>query len=130
MTISTYSCPSVHANAISSETERLTDDEVIGQVGYVLWNERYFYIADIRHYISNIIFAGFDTTSTALSRLFHILASEPEMQARLRTEIRQAQRDYGSTHLPYDILMSLPYLDAILRESLRMHPPTSMLSRM
>lgn len=84
---------------------------------------------------STIIFAGVDNTAVALSRILHILAREPAMQARLRTEIRQAQRDYAVSHwddtnLPYDILMGLPYLDAVLRETLRMHPPTSMLSRM
>ncbi|KAF7969084.1 hypothetical protein HWV62_28328 [Athelia sp. TMB] len=71
----------------------------------------------------------FDNTAVALSRVLHILASEPAMQARLRTEIRQAQLDHGSDHLPYGVLVSLPYLDAIVRETLRMHPPTSMLSR-
>ena len=88
------------------------------------------FVSHIDAWTSTIIFAGFDNTAVALSRILHILASEPAMQARLRTEIRQAQLDHGSDHLPYGALVGLPYLDAIVRETLRMHPPTSMLSRM
>ena len=42
---------------------------------------------------------------------------------------------YALTHcttppsLPYDILVDLPYLDAVVRETFRMYPPTNMLNR-
>lgn len=85
---------------------------------------------------STIIFAGFETTTTAICRILYILASRPEVQACLRSEIRKAKCDHGGSkngwedvNLPYDTLVGLPFLDAVVRETLRVHPPTSLLSR-
>ncbi|KAH7930153.1 cytochrome P450 [Leucogyrophana mollusca] len=108
------------ANTSSSETDRLTDSELLGQM-------------------NTIIFAAIETTTSAICRTLWILADKPEVQARLRREIAQAKRDYAESQgeperwrdidLPYDVLMSIPYLDAIVRETLRLYPPTSLLSR-
>ena len=87
---------------------------------------------------STLLFAGFETTTYAISRILWMLASRPEAQARLRSEIRDAKRrllsevGVGSANdrwedvaLSYDQLMASPYLDAIIRETLRVHPPSS-----
>ncbi|KAI0259683.1 cytochrome P450 [Gloeopeniophorella convolvens] len=110
------------ANASSDPAEKLTEDELLGQM-------------------NTIIFAGFETSTNAISRLLHIIASRPDVQARLRGELRRAKLDYAASRdipvngdwsdieLAYDMLMSLPYLDAVVRETLRVYPPTSLLSR-
>lgn len=62
-----------------------------------------------------------DTTSNALARIFYLLASEPDVQQKLREEIIQA-RDDGTgklRDLDYDEVMELPFLDAVCRETLR-----------
>ena len=59
-----------------------------------------------------------DTTSNALSITLYLLARHPEVQEKLRQEILDAQHD--GRDLGYDDLVSLPYLDAICRESLRL----------
>lgn len=66
-----------------------------------------------------LMFAAMDTTSTALARLLHLLSINPEVQENLRKEIREAREAEGSD-LPYDRIVSLPYLDAICRETLRL----------
>ncbi len=63
------------------------------------------------------ILAGMDTTSNATSRLLHILACNPDVQTKLRNEILDAQAEQ---EVSYDQLMSLPYLDAVCRETLRL----------
>jgi cytochrome P450 len=63
-----------------------------------------------------IISAATDTTSAALGRIFHILALYPSVQERLRTEIVAA-----AEQLNHDALVALPYLDAVLREILRLY---------
>lgn len=60
-----------------------------------------------------------DTTSNSLARILHLLSTHPEVQERLRKEIRDAQEEYGGD-LNYDALSSLPYLDAVCRETLRL----------
>jgi cytochrome P450 len=59
-----------------------------------------------------------DTTSNALSRTLHLLSQHAEVQEKLRSEILDALKDHGGD-LDYDTLSSLPYLDAVCRESLR-----------
>lgn len=57
-----------------------------------------------------------DTTSSALSRILHLLTKYPDVQERLREEIQEASK---GGQLSYDQLVSLPYLDAVCRETLR-----------
>ena len=62
-----------------------------------------------------------DTTSSALSRILDLLSRNPDTQERLRREFAEAKEQNGGEDLPYDILVSLPYLDAICRETMRMY---------
>lgn len=62
-----------------------------------------------------------DTTSNALSRTLYLLGRNPDVQAKLREEIREAYAKAGGDRLSYDDLVSLPYLDAVCRETLRMY---------
>lgn len=63
------------------------------------------------------MFAAMDTTSNTLARILLSLAENPAVQQRLRTEIIDA---FHGGELDYDHLMSLPYLNAVCRETLRL----------
>lgn len=65
----------------------------------------------------NLTAAAFDTTSSALARILHLLSHNPEIQQKLRAELTAAHDTYGE--LGYDELHTLPYLEAICRETLR-----------
>ncbi|KAF5328481.1 hypothetical protein D9611_014532 [Ephemerocybe angulata] len=91
------------ANMTASEEDRMPDDELIAQ-------------------ISTFIFAGMDTTSNALARILHLLSEHQEVQDKLRQEVSEAYEKQDGD-LDYDTLNSLEYLDAVCRESLRLHPP-------
>ncbi|TFK91896.1 cytochrome P450 [Polyporus arcularius HHB13444] len=78
--------------------------------------------------VSTLIFAGTDTTSCATTRTIHLLAQYPDIQTKLREEIVAAHREKGS-RLMYDDLFDLPYLEAVCRESLRLYPPASLVSK-
>lgn len=69
------------------------------------------------HRARMFIFAGLDTTSNALSRILTVLAEHPEHQQKLREELLHARAAEG---LPYDELNRLPYLDGVIRETLRL----------
>ncbi|KAI0628763.1 cytochrome P450 [Trametes polyzona] len=96
----------LRANMEASEGDRLPSEEVVAQ-------------------ISTMVFAAMDTTSNALARTLELLSEHPDVQETLRLEILHA-RDDGSGKLKaldYDEVMSLPYLDAVCRETLRVSPP-------
>ncbi|EPQ50340.1 cytochrome P450 [Gloeophyllum trabeum ATCC 11539] len=93
--------------------DKLTEDEIIGQM-------------------TVLIFGAQDTTSSALSRLLYMLCTHPDIQEKLRDEIRDAQNAGNideNGDLDYDILMSLPWLDAVLKETLRLYPPVPFVRR-
>ena len=69
---------------------------------------------------SSLTFAATDTTSGALSRIIHLLALHKDVQAKLRQEILEAKQESRGEDLSYDTLVSLPYLDAVCRETLRL----------
>lgn len=81
------------------------------------------------------IIAGSDTTATAIrATLLHIMTN-PRVYAKLQREIDDAVRN-GEAPAAKDGLISatqarqLPYLQAVIRESLRVHPPvTNIFSR-
>jgi len=79
--------------------------------------------------INSLTFAATDTTSGALARILHLLGQHKDAQSKVRHEIRQAREENGGEDIPYDTLVSLPYLDAICRETLRLYPPVTQLMR-
>jgi len=96
------------ANMEAAAEDQLSEEEVLGQM-------------------STFIFAGMDTTSNALSRILHLLTIYPEVQEKLRMEVTNARQTHGD--LSYDELVALPFLDAVIRETLRLYPPVSMVVR-
>lgn len=55
------------------------------------------------------------------------LSHHQDAQERLREEIQQATAELSE--LDYDALSSLPYLDAVCRETLRLYPPVTFVTR-
>ncbi|XP_076040649.1 cytochrome P450 9e2-like isoform X2 [Oratosquilla oratoria] len=73
------------------------------------------------------LFAGFQTTSTALSFVTGLLARHREVQERLREEIRSLIETYGE--LSYKAIGEAKYLEACLHEALRLYPPGTIIER-
>ncbi|TFK35548.1 cytochrome P450 [Crucibulum laeve] len=82
------------------EHQRMTDEQVLAQ-------------------IPTFLVAGHETTSTSTNWALYALTQNRDAQARLREEVCAV-----STDLPtMDELNALPYLDAVVREALRVHAP-------
>lgn len=71
---------------------------------------------EIRDALVTLIFAGHDTTSVALSWVLEQIVSHPGVMDRIRDELRQVA---GGGLLRADQVNQLVYLDAVIRESLR-----------
>ncbi|KAI0823808.1 cytochrome P450 [Trametes gibbosa] len=97
----------LRANTVVSDAEKHTDEELIAQ-------------------ISTFVLAGMDTTSNALSRILHLLALNPSVQEKVRAEIREV---CGGDDIAYDDFEKLPYLEAVCRETLRLHAPIQLIIR-
>ena len=89
-------------------SKNLTEDEIIAQA---------------------VIFfvAGYESNSFALSWTAYELALNPSIQERLHEEITTAIENNGD--IDYDLLFRLPYLDAVISETLRLHSPAIGLQR-
>ena len=73
----------------------------------------------IRHLIDK--WTGHETTSNAIAHALDILSTQQDLQDHLRAEILEAQADAGTTdELSYDVIMGLPILDGVVKETLRL----------
>ncbi|KFM60149.1 Cytochrome P450 3A11, partial [Stegodyphus mimosarum] len=68
------------------------------------------------------LLAGFETTSTALAFLTHLLLHHPEVQNKIREEINQ-HLDSNKDTLSYETVQKFQYLDSVINEGLRIYPP-------
>jgi cytochrome P450 family 3 subfamily A len=64
---------------------------------------------------------AYDTTSTTLATTAHFIVNEPQLQEDLRQEVKALLEKEGS--LDYNVVNSLPLMDAVINESLRLFPP-------
>ncbi|KAF2757126.1 cytochrome p450 monooxygenase [Pseudovirgaria hyperparasitica] len=70
-----------------------------------------------------IIVAGSDTTAATLTTLFFELSQHPKVQQALQQEIDQLFDDAGADVIDAQSLSKLSYLNAVIQETLRLHPP-------
>lgn len=70
--------------------------------------------------LTNLIFAGTDTTGNTLTYLFWELAHHPEWQLKLREELEDAVGE--QTDPDYTAVAELPVLEAITQEIFRLRP--------
>lgn len=79
---------------------------------------------DLREQLRTLLVAGHETTATALVWALYRLHREPAALARLLDELSSAGTDPDP-----DVLVKLPYLDAVCQETLRLHPPVPIVLR-
>jgi len=87
---------------VSKSDIRLTEDEI--KANCVLFYE-----------------AGYETTSTALGFVAHILVNYPEAQQRIREEVQQLYESEGK--LDINSINRLEFMECVLNETMRLYPP-------
>ncbi|XP_070556747.1 cytochrome P450 3A8-like [Ptychodera flava] len=65
--------------------------------------------------------AGYETTSTLMGFVAYAMATNPDIQEKLCTEIDDVMSEYGEP--TYEAISKMPYLDMVVCEALRMYPP-------
>ncbi|XP_025074593.1 cytochrome P450 6k1-like [Pogonomyrmex barbatus] len=84
---------------------------------------------DLMAQAASFFSAGFETSAVPIAFTLYELALHPEIQNTVRNEMLQVLDD-SNGKITYDMIMSLPYLDTVVFEILRMYPPLSFLNRM
>ena len=74
--------------------------------------------------VINVMFAGHDTSSSALTSLVDFLASHPDALARVCAEQARVLQTHGEAVTP-DAMAAMPYAAACIRETLRARPIVS-----
>ncbi|KAK0227577.1 cytochrome P450 [Armillaria fumosa] len=98
----------VHVLGRARATGQMDDNEVEAQLG-------------------TFVFAGHETIATTLGWLLYELAAHPEDQNKIREEISQVQPQNGKlSSTEYD---SMSFLNATIKEGLRLHPMAPTLMR-
>ncbi|KAF9457370.1 cytochrome P450 [Collybia nuda] len=105
----------LRANDKAAADKKLSESELTGQM-------------------TVLIFGAQDTTSSAMSRILHALSTNLAIQEKVRDEVRstlRAKRAEGDLtgQLSYDEIMGLPWLDAVIKETLRLYPPVPFVRR-
>ena len=74
---------------------------------------------ELRDHLITLLLAGYDTTAVSLAWAFRMIYSHPDALEKIRAELRDA---FPSGEIDADGLEKLSYLDAAIKESLRLHP--------
>ncbi|KAK4213314.1 cytochrome P450 [Rhypophila decipiens] len=75
-------------------------------------------------YIMINLIAGADTTAITIRSVFYYCLRNPAVYRKLEAEVLAAGIDLEKP-APYGVSRQLPYLDAVIREALRLHPVTA-----
>ncbi|TXG46383.1 hypothetical protein EZV62_028111 [Acer yangbiense] len=82
-------------------------------------------LTSIKHLLLDLFFAGTDTTSSTVEWSMAELLHNPEKLTKAQIELRQV---IGKDGLVQEFnIAKLPYLQAIMKETLRLHPPAPFL---
>lgn len=77
-------------------------------------------IDEIKDEVATFLFAGYDTTSSAISWAVYNLAMHPDLQEKCRDEVQNLLRD--KEDVEWDVINKLEYLTMFVKESMRLFP--------
>ncbi|TMW65597.1 hypothetical protein Poli38472_008239 [Pythium oligandrum] len=84
---------------------------------------------DFVDFILTLVIGARDTTADTLSWLFYALSKHPEVEAKLRDELKRELPSDTSTYLTMEHLKPLVYLEAVIKETLRLYPAGAFIFR-
>ncbi|KAK6162411.1 hypothetical protein DH2020_002252 [Rehmannia glutinosa] len=92
-------------------------------------NESDFSWDDIKHLFLDIFVGGTDTTSSTVEWAMALLLQNPEKMSKAKTEMKNIIGSKTEHIIQESDIPKLPYLQAIVKETLRLHPPLPFILR-
>ncbi|EDW94632.1 probable cytochrome P450 312a1 [Drosophila yakuba] len=86
-------------------------------------------VKDIREEVDTIIFGGFDLTATTLNFFMYNMTLHPEHQQRCREEVWSVCGKDKSEPITMEQVRQLEFLEACIKETLRMYPSGPLTAR-
>lgn len=83
----------------------------------------------IREEVDTFMFEGHDTTSAALNMAFYHIAKDAHVQKKLQDEVDEIFRGDAERDVTVDDLAKMTYVDAFIREVLRLYPSVPLHAR-
>lgn len=126
------------AKKASSKTSENEEDLVIGTKKRLAFLDLLLDVSDdgrvlsdldIREEVDTFMFEGHDTTAANMSFTLYVLASHPEYQAKVQEELDSIFGDNPDRPASMDDLSNMKYLEACIKESLRLYPSVPLMSR-
>lgn len=118
---------------INSKSDSKMEDDLLSRFMASSWDlgfddeERGKFLRDI---IISFVLAGKDSTATALTWFFWLLAGHPHCRDLIQKEFSTLMASSTPENLTFDDLKNLQYLHAALSESMRLFPPVPINSRL
>ncbi|KAJ3537894.1 hypothetical protein NM208_g6135 [Fusarium decemcellulare] len=111
----------------SMESSKMGQDFLSKALGLHQANPDKFPAAAIHTLCLTNFGAGSDTTSISLCAIISFLITHPESLFKLRNEIDTKLTELGNVdRIPFKDTQAMPYLQACVKESLRLHPATGL----
>ncbi len=80
----------------------------------------------LRDEVMTIFLAGHETTANSLAWTFYLLSTHPDVERRVRAELEAV---LGGRPPQLDDLAAMPYLQQVIKESMRLYPPAWIVDR-
>ncbi|XP_023233362.1 cytochrome P450 4C1-like [Centruroides sculpturatus] len=84
---------------------------------------------DVIRDMEGFIFAGYDTTSHAMSWTLYFLGRFHEIQEKVYLELQEIFINDMNRDITIDDLTKMTYLECVIKESMRIYPPTPFIGR-
>ena len=106
----------VHEERLQTEKDR---GDLFSHMVFVEDEQGRMSDTQLRDEAMTLIFAGHETTAHALTWTWYLLAKHPDKVAKMREELASA---LGGRRPDIEDLPNLPYLEMVVKESLRLYP--------
>lgn len=84
---------------------------------------------EIREELDTMILGAHDTTKSTTAFIMYNLAKHPEIQQKVYDEAYLLLKDDVNIDLDTEDLLRMPYLDSVIKETLRLYPPVPFVCR-
>lgn len=84
---------------------------------------------EIREEVDTFMFEGHDTTTSGISHCLYLLSRHPHIQQKVLQEISDVMGENVEKRITMRELQDLKYLEAVIKETLRLYPSVPIIAR-